>query len=505
MKKQKTILMILDGWGIGKKSSHNAVSSARTPELNYLFSHYPHSQLKASGLAVGLPVGIMGNSEVGHLNIGAGRVIYQDLVKINKACDDGSIGKNKMFLEALRQAKQKGKALHFIGLVSDAGVHSNDQHLYKMCDFAKKEGVKNVFIHAITDGRDTDPRSGLKYISRLENHLKKSTGEISTLIGRYYAMDRDKHWERIKKAYDMMVLGRGETISSFKSAIQKSYQAGTTDEFMEPKVKVDKSGQPVGLIKPGDVVICFNFRTERLREITIALTQKNFSKFKLKTLPLNYYTLTKYDDFKKVKVIFEKDNVQNTLGEVLADKKLKQLRLAETEKYAHVTFFFSGGREKLFFGEKRILIKSPRIATYDLQPEMSAPLIAEAAVKEINKGAVDFVCLNFANCDMVGHTGVFKAIKKAVEAVDAGVGRIAKAAIAHQYEIIIIADHGNAESAINKNGTPNTAHSLNPVPCLLVSPRYKKIKDGVLADVAPTILKMMDIKAPKEMTGKSLI
>jgi 2,3-bisphosphoglycerate-independent phosphoglycerate mutase len=505
MKKQKTILMILDGWGIGKKSTHNAVSSARTPELDYLFSRYPHSQLKASGLAVGLPAGIMGNSEVGHLNIGAGRVIYQDLVKINKACDDNSIGKNKMLLEALRQAKQEGGALHFIGLVSDAGVHSNDKHLYKMCDLAKKAGVKNVFIHAITDGRDTDPHSGLKYISRLENHLKKSTGEIATLVGRYYAMDRDKHWERIKKAYEMMVLGKGEVISSFKSAMQKSYQAGVTDEFMEPKVKVDKSGRPIGLIKPGDVVICFNFRTERLRELTIVLTQKNFPKFKLKTLALNYYTLTKYDDFKKVKVIFEKDNVQNTLGEVLADKKLKQLRLAETEKYAHVTFFFSGGREKLFAGEKRILIKSPRIATYDLRPEMSAPLIAEAAVKEINKEAVDFICLNFANCDMVGHTGVFSAIKKAVEAVDASVGRIAKAAIAHQYEIIIIADHGNAESAINKDGSPNTAHSLNPVPCLLISPRYQKIKNGVLADVAPTVLKMMDIKAPKEMTGKSLV
>ncbi|HZJ40817.1 MAG TPA: 2,3-bisphosphoglycerate-independent phosphoglycerate mutase, partial [Candidatus Saccharimonadales bacterium] len=503
MKKQKTILMILDGWGIGKKSMHNAVSSAKTPELDYLFAHYPHSELKASGLAVGLPAGIMGNSEVGHLNIGAGRIVYQDLVKINKACTDGSIGKNKVLLEALHKAKQKGKSLHFIGLVSDAGVHSNDKHLYKMCDLAKKIGVKNVFIHAIADGRDTDPQSGLKYISRLENHLQKSVGQIATLIGRYYTMDRDKHWERIKKGYEAMVSGKGELVSNFKLAIKNSYSRGITDEFMEPKVKVDEFGKPIGLIKSGDVVICFNFRTERLREITIALTQRNFPKFKMKMLSLNYYTLTGYDNFKKVKVIFEKDNVKNTLGEVLADKKFKQLRLAETEKYAHVTFFFSGGRDKLFLGEKRILINSPRIATYDLQPEMSEPLIAATAVKEINKESVDFICLNIANCDMVGHTGIFKAIVKAVEAVDIGVGQITKAALAHGYELVIIADHGNAESAVNKDGSPNTAHSLNLVPCLLVSSRYKKIKNGALSDVAPTILKLMDIKVPKDMTGRS--
>jgi 2,3-bisphosphoglycerate-independent phosphoglycerate mutase len=447
----------------------------------------------------------MGNSEVGHLNIGAGRVIYQDLVRINKACVDGSFAQNKIFLEALKKAGQKNRALHFIGLVSDAGVHSNDKHLYQMCEIAKRHGLKKVFIHAISDGRDTDPKSGLKFINNLEKQLKKSTGEIASLIGRYYTMDRDKHWERIKKGYDLMVKGEGKKVTDFKQAILNSYNQGITDEFIEPTVKVDKQGAPIGLIKEDDVVICFNFRTERLREITIALTQKNIPQYKMKTLPLNYYTLTKYENFTDVKVFFDKDNLVNTVGEIISKNKLKQLRLAETEKYAHVTFFFSGGREKLFPGEKRILIKSPRVATYDLAPGMSAPLIAAAAVKEMNKKSADFICLNFANGDMVGHTGIFSAIVKAVEVVDKCLGYIFEAAQKNNYEIIIIADHGNVETAINKDGSANTSHSTNPVPCIIVSSRYKKVKDGILADIAPTILKMMDIKPPKEITGKSLV
>lgn len=505
MKNKKTILLILDGWGIGKKLKNNPVWVAKTPHLDSLLNNFPSSKLDASGEAVGLPKGVIGNSEVGHLNIGAGRVVYQDLVKINKACTDNSLSRNKIFSEALEKAKKKERALHFIGLVSDAGVHSSINHLYKMCEIAKKKGVKKVFIHAITDGRDTDPKSGYKYIVNLENKLKQSVGEIASLIGRYYSMDRDKHWERIKKGYDLMIHGKGEKTENFRKTIKESYTKGITDEFMVPKVKVDKDGNPVGLIKPDDVVICFNFRTERLREITIALTQENFPKYGMKKIPLNYYTLTKYDDFKGVKEIFSKENIKDTLGEVISRNGLKQLRLAETEKYAHVTFFFSGGRDKLFKGEKRILINSPRIATYDLQPEMSAYKVAEAAVTTVNKKGADFMCINFANCDMVGHSGVFSAVVKAIEVVDECVGRIVTAALENEYELIITADHGNAELAVNKNGGPHTAHSLNPVPCILVTNRYKKLKDGKLADIAPTILKLMGLKTPKDMKGKSLV
>ncbi len=505
MKTKKVALLILDGWGISKDVEFNPIKQAKTPNWNLLMANYPSSQLKASGLAVGLPVGIMGNSEVGHLNLGAGRIIYQDLVKINKACANNSIAKNKILLEAFSKAKKQNRALHFIGLVSDAGVHSNDKHLYKLCGLAKQQGLKNVFVHAISDGRDTDPKSGLKFISSLEKNLKKTVGEIATVTGRYYTMDRDNHWERIKKGYDAMVLGHGEKVTDFKTAIKKSYAAGITDEFLEPKIKTDKAGNPVGLIKSDDVVVCFNFRTERLREITIALTQKNIPKFKMKTLPLHYYTLTKYDDFKGVKVIFSKENIANTLGEVLEKNKLTQLRLAETEKYAHVTFFFSGGRDKLFKGEKRILIKSPRVATYDLKPEMSAPLITKAAIKAMSKERPDFICLNFANGDMVGHTGSFRAVVKAIETVDDCVGQIARVAQQKDYDLIITADHGNAEEVVNKNGSMNTAHSLNPVPCLLVSNDYQKIKNGCLADIAPTILRVMGLKPPKDMTGESLV
>lgn len=505
MKYQKTLLIILDGWGLGKNHKYNPIKVAKTPTLDILFKNYPSSKLKASGPAVGLPVAVMGNSEVGHLNLGAGRIVEQDLVKINKACQDNSIFKNKTLLEAMRLAKVKNRVLHLIGLVSDGGVHSYNKHLYKICDLAKKQGLKKVYIHAITDGRDTDPKSGSKFISLLEKHLKKSTGIIATVIGRYYSMDRDKHWERIKKGYQLMVSGRGQIVSDFVTAIKDNYKLGITDEFMAPMLKVDKKDQPIGLIKKDDVVLCFNFRTERLREMTIALTQKNITSHGLKKIPLHYFTLTRYDDFKKVKVVFDKENLTKTLGEIIAKHKLKQLRLAETEKYAHVTYFFSGGRQKLFPQEKRILINSPRVATYDLKPEMSAPAITRIAVKEIKSLKPDFICLNFANGDMVGHTGIFPAIVKAIETVGICLDKIVKVAQDNNYEIIITADHGNAESAVNVDGSPNTAHSLNPVPCLLISKKYKKIKDGKLADIAPTVLKLMNLPQPKEMTGKSLI
>ncbi len=505
MIKKKIILMILDGWGIGDNSPYNAIKRAKTPNLDFYTANYPNSQLLSSGLGVGLPKGIMGNSEVGHLNLGSGRVIFQDLVRINKACKDGLLEKNKNLREAYSLAKKNKVNLHLIGLVSDGGVHSLDKHLYRLCDLAKKDGLKKVFIHAISDGRDTDPKSGLKYIKSLQSHLAKSTGVIASLIGRYYTMDRDNHFERIKRGYDLMVNGQGIKTRNICQSIKDNYKKGITDEFMEPIVSVNENGEPLGLIKKGDVVICFNFRTERLREITSALTQKNFPKYNLKKIPLHYYTMTKYDDFKGVKVIFEKDNVKNSIGEVISRHNLKQLRIAETEKYAHVTFFFSGGKEKKFKGEKRILINSPRVATYDLKPEMSAPLITKAIIKELAQKDLSFVCLNFANGDMVGHTGVFKAIIKAVEVVDDCVGKIIKSAQENNFDVLIVADHGNAEVARNKNGSPNTAHSLNPVPCLLISKDHKKIKNGVLADVAPTILKIMGLKIPKEMTGKILV
>ncbi len=504
MNPEKAILIILDGWGVGKKQPRNAIVAAKTPNFDFLKANYPFAQLKASGPAVGLPAGIMGNSEVGHLILGAGRVIDQDLVKINKACQDNSLLTNQVLLEAINQAKKSQRSLHFIGLVSDAGVHSNDKHLYKMCDLAARHGLKRVFIHAITDGRDTDPRSGQKFILNLEKHLKKSTGQIASVIGRYYAMDRDQRWERIKQAYDLLVKGQGQAVSSFKTAIKQSYQQGITDEFIKPLIKADDLGRPLTTIKTGDVVICFNFRTERLRQLTTALTQKNFPKLAMKKLFLHYYTLTKYDNFRGVKVIFNKDNIKDTVGEVVAKNKLSQLRLAETEKYAHVTFFFSGGQEKLFPKEDRQLIPSPKVTTYDLQPEMSASKVSQAAVRAINKQVYNFICINFANGDMVGHTGVFPAIVKAIETVDTCLGEVVAAALKNNYQVLITADHGNAESAVNSDGSPNTAHSLNPVPCLLISAKVKKINSGGLANIAPTILKMMNLKAPRQMTAKPL-
>ncbi len=502
---KKVMLMILDGWGIGDKSKSDAIYNAKTPNIDNLLKKYPNSQLITSGEKVGLPDGQIGNSEVGHLNIGAGRVVYQDLVKINKAIEDNSIVDNKVLVDAFTYAKTNNKNIHFFGLVSDGGVHSLNKHLYKLCDIANDYGLKNVFIHAFNDGSDTDPKSGLGFITELQNRLKTSTGKIATVTGRYYAMDRDKRWERIKQAYDALVLGEGFQTNNALDAVKQSYDQGVTDEFIKPIIVVENN-KPIGLIEDNDVIIFINFRNDRAKEITITLTQKDFPEYNMKTKPLYYCTMTPYDaTFKGLHIIFDKDNVKNTIGEVLANAGKKQIRIAETEKYAHVTFFFSGGREKEFKNEKRILIPSPKVATYDLQPEMSAFKVKDAIIKELKKQETDFVCLNFANGDMVGHTGIYEAILKAVSAVDTCVGEVVETATENNYELIIIADHGNADHAINDDGTPNTAHSLNPVPCILVSDRYKKINNGILADVAPTILSLMGMNIPLEMTGKSLV
>jgi 2,3-bisphosphoglycerate-independent phosphoglycerate mutase len=506
MKNNKAILLILDGWGIGDKSKSDIIHNARTPVMDGLTAKYPNSQLLASGENVGLPEGQMGNSEVGHLNIGAGRKVYQDLVKINLAIRDNSIAGNPVLKEAFNYAKENDKAVHFLGLVSDGGVHSSDKHLYKLCDITQEYGLDKVYIHAFTDGRDTDPQSGYGFIRNLQEHLAVSNGQIASLVGRYYAMDRDKRWERVKVAYDLMVHGTGKKSRDILEAIRESYNEQITDEFIRPVVMVDDSGEPVGTIKPGDVVICYNFRTDRLREITVALTQYDFPDHDMKTMPLYYVTMTRYDDtFKGVKILYDKDNLSNTMGEVLSKAGKSQLRIAETEKYGHVTFFFSGGREKEFENETRILIPSPKVATYDLQPEMSAFEVKDAVVKELNKKSIDFVCLNFANCDMVGHSGIYDAIKKAVETVDSCVGEVVDAARKNGYDCLIIADHGNADYSLNPDGSPNTAHSLNPVPCILVSDHYSKINDGILADVAPTLLHILELPSSEEMTGRILI
>lgn len=503
--KKKMLLMILDGWGIGKKDCSDVIFSSKTPNMDNLAKKCATSQLLTSGRNVGLPDGVMGNSEVGHLNIGAGRVLYQDLVKINLACEDGSIATNPQLVKAFTYAKKNNKAVHFIGLVSDGGVHSMDTHLYKLCDVTKQFGLAKVFVHAITDGRDTDPKSGLEFITNLVNHLKNSNGKIATLIGRYYGMDRDKRWERVKESYDLMVHGKGTQAKDVLEAIKSSYAEDITDEFIKPIVLTDND-KPVGLIEENDVVICFNYRTDRLRETTVVLTQKDMPEFGMKTIPLEYYTMTRYDDsFKGVNIIYDKNNVTNTLGEVVANNGLKQVRIAETEKYAHVTFFFSGGRENEFKGEKRILVSSPKVATYDLKPEMSALEVKDLLIPELKKQEADFICLNFANGDMVGHTGIYEAIKKAVETVDTCVGEVINTATENGYDALIIADHGNADFAVNEDGSPNTAHSLNPVPCILVSDDYKNIKNGVLADVAPTVLTVMGLPVPQEMTGKVLV
>lgn len=499
--------MKLDGWGLGTNPAVSAIAKAHTPYIDSLFEKYPHSRLQASGLAVGLPDGQMGNSEVGHMNIGAGRVVYQDLVKINKAVAENELDNNPVLKEAFQYAATNQKAVHFIGLVSDGGVHSHIGHLKGLCSIAARNGLKNVFVHAFTDGRDTDPKGGEGYIADLQLHLQNTTGKIASIVGRYYAMDRDKRWERVKLAYDVMVNGTGSPATDPLKAIRDSYAQGVTDEFIKPIVLTDSSGHPVATIKTGDVVLCFNFRTDRGRQITQALTQQNFPEQGMEKLDLYYVTMSNYDDtFQNVKVIFEKDNLENTLGEILSKEGKKQIRIAETEKYPHVTFFFSGGREDAFPGESRILCPSPKVATYDLKPEMSAADIRDKIVPALNAKEADFICLNFANPDMVGHTGVFEAAVKACETVDSCNAVVTETARQNGYSVIIIADHGNADIMINEDGTPNTAHTTNLVPCILVDDNYRgSVKDGKLGDLAPTILTLLGVAIPAEMSGNVLI
>ncbi|MCJ7819902.1 MAG: 2,3-bisphosphoglycerate-independent phosphoglycerate mutase [Bacteroidales bacterium] len=506
MKGKRVLLMILDGWGIGDGTRSDVISSAGTPNIDKIKKRYPSSYLNASGEDVGLPEGQMGNSEVGHLNIGAGRIVYQDLVKINKSCRTGEIRSNKVLADAFTYARDKGVKVHFLGLLSDGGVHSLDSHLYALCDMTMDYGLKNVFIHGFGDGRDTDPRSGKGFMENLQKHLSHSNGRVASFVGRYYAMDRDKRWERIKEAYDLLVNGKGKHVKDIVSALQESYDEGITDEFMKPIVVTNDDGNPIATICEGDVVVFINFRNDRARELTIVLSQEDMPDLGMKTMPLYYLTMTPYDDkFRGLHIVFPKDNVNKTIGEILGGMGKRQLRIAETEKYAHVTFFFSGGREEIFNLEERVLVPSPRVATYDLQPEMSAYKVKDAVIEEINRKRFDFICLNFANGDMVGHTGIYEAIEKAVRTVDECVGMVTEAALANGYEIIIIADHFNADYAVNPDGSPNTAHSLNAVPIYLVSERYKSVSHGILADVAPTVLTMMGIDIPGEMTGKSLV
>jgi 2,3-bisphosphoglycerate-independent phosphoglycerate mutase len=504
---KKAMLMILDGWGIGNKSKADVISETPTPYWDYLVSTYPNSQLQASGENVGLPDGQMGNSEVGHLNIGAGRVVYQDLVKINIACRDNSILKNPGIVEAYEYAKANDKKIHLLGLVSNGGVHSSLDHLFKLTDIAKHYGVDKTYVHCFMDGRDTDPRSGKGFIEALDNHLKATTGKIASIIGRYYAMDRDKRWERVKESYDLMVEGKGTPATDAVAAVQTSYDNGVTDEFIKPIVLTDAAGAPLAKIESGDVVIFFNFRNDRAKELTIVLTQQDMPEVGMHTIPLHYYTMTPYDaKFQGLHILFDKDNVHNTLGEIVSKEGLKQLRIAETEKYAHVTFFFSGGREAEFDGEERILIPSPKVATYDLQPEMSAFKVADALTEAIDTQKFNFIAVNFANGDMVGHTGVYEAIEAAVKAVDKCLNQVVEAAKKNGYEVIIIADHGNADNAVNSDGSPNTAHSLNPVPFVYVSDKKDaKVENGILADVAPSLCGLLGIAQPAEMTGKNLI
>ena len=502
----KVLLMILDGWGIGDKSKSDVIYSMNPEYINAMTEKYPHAELKTDGENVGLPEGQMGNSEVGHLNIGAGRVVYQDLVKINRACRDNSILENKEIVKAFEYAKANGVNVHFMGLVSDGGVHSSLDHLFKLCDISKHYGIENTFVHCFMDGRDTDPRSGKGFIAALEEHMAKSTGKIASIIGRYYAMDRDKRWERVKIAYDQLVNGIGEKTTNMVEAVEKSYNEGITDEFIKPIVNVDAEGNAIGTIKPNDVVIFFNYRNDRAKELTIVLTQKDMPEEGMHTMPLHYCCMTPYDaTFEGLHILFDKDNVPNTIGEYIANQGLKQLRIAETEKYAHVTFFLNGGREAEFENEERILVASPKVATYDLQPEMSAYEVKDKLVAALGEQKYDFICLNFANGDMVGHTGVYEAIEKAIKAVDECVKDVVEAAKANGYEVVQIADHGNADNAVNADGTPNTAHSLNPVPIVVVSERVAKVKNGILADVAPTVLDLMGLEKPAEMTGESLV
>jgi 2,3-bisphosphoglycerate-independent phosphoglycerate mutase len=507
MSAKKAILVIMDGWGLGKVASADAIKNARTPFVSSLYSKYPNSTLITCGEAVGLPEGQMGNSEVGHLNLGAGRVVYQELQRINVAVRDGSFATNKVLLNAVRFAKGHKKPLHLLGLVSNGGVHSHINHLKAIIDVCKNEDLTDVYIHAFTDGRDCDPRSGLGFLKELQLHLNTAVGKIASVSGRYYAMDRDKRWERIKLAYDVLVNGNGERATDAIAAIENSYGKNVTDEFIKPTVIVAEDQKALAVIKDGDVVICFNFRTDRCREITQVLTQLNMPEYSMRKLWLHYTTMSEYDKtYTDVNVIFETDNLNNTLGEILQQHGLKQIRIAETEKYPHVSFFFSGGREKPFDGEKRIMIASPKVATYDLKPDMSAYEVTEALLPEIKSKSADFICLNYANADMVGHTGIWEAAIKAVETVDNCVGQIVTTGLENNYTIFLTADHGNSDYMINEDGSPNTAHTMNPVPFFIIDNEWKgNVKPGKLGDVAPTILTMMQLPIPNEMTGEVLI
>ncbi|SDP61126.1 phosphoglycerate mutase [Mucilaginibacter sp. OK268] len=503
---KKLALIILDGWGYGRNDQSNAILAANTPFVDGLLQQYPNSKLEASGTAVGLPAGQMGNSEVGHMNLGAGRVVYQELGRIHKAVDDNELPTIPVLKDAFEYAKQNNRDVHFIGLVSDGGVHSHIRHVKGLCDAAKQLEVKNVYIHAFLDGRDTDPKSGLGFVSDLEQYIEGSDVKVASAIGRYYAMDRDNRWERVKLAYDLLVNAEGEATQHITDLIKKSYEAGVTDEFIKPIVRVDADGKPLAVIKDGDVVICFNFRTDRGREISIALTQRSFPEYNLHPLAIRYITMTPYDEtFKNVQVVFNKEDLTKTLGEILQNAGKTQIRIAETEKYPHVTFFFSGGREKEFDNEKRLLAPSPKVATYDLQPEMNAAGIRDAIIPELESGWPDFVCLNFANTDMVGHTGVFSAVVKAAETADACTKAVVEAGLANGYSFIILADHGNADYMINEDGSPNTAHTTNLVPCIIIDKDVKQVKDGKLGDVAPTILSILGVAIPAEMTGNVLV
>ncbi|MEL6534710.1 MAG: 2,3-bisphosphoglycerate-independent phosphoglycerate mutase [Bacteroidota bacterium] len=506
---RKILLMILDGWGLGTDDSVSAIAKANTPFMDSLPGNFPQSKLEASGLAVGLPEGQMGNSEVGHMNIGAGRVVYQDLVKVNKAVEEKTLPSLEVWKDTIRYVKEKGKALHLMGLLSDGGVHSHIEHLKGLLSFAHEAGLSDVYVHAFTDGRDTDPKGGKEYLADLISHMEATTGKLASITGRYFAMDRDKRWERVKLAYDAMVNGVGEVATSDPlAAVEASYKADVTDEFIKPIIVTNAEGTPQAQVQEGDAVIVFNFRTDRGRQITMALTQEDFPDFGMKKLPLHYVTMTTYDEtFQGVKVLYGKDNLEDTLGAVLEKAGKKQIRIAETEKYPHVTFFFSGGREEPFEGEERILCPSPKVATYDLKPEMSAEDIRDNINQALTKEEVDFVCLNFANPDMVGHTGVFEAAVKACETADNCAKAVTETANAHGYDVIIIADHGNSDIMINQDGTPNTAHTTNLVPCFLVGNEVADInlKDGKLGDLAPTILSLMGIAVPKAMTGEVLL
>ena len=503
---KKVILMILDGWGITQDPSVSAIFKAKTPFINSLYNEYPSAELRTDGEHVGLPKGQMGNSEVGHMNLGAGRIVYQNLAKINIALEKGEFSQEKELIKAFEYASEKNKNIHLLGLVSDGGIHSHISHLKGLLDMASDHQLKNVFLHAFTDGRDCDPKSGKSFIGEIQEHMKNTTGELATITGRYYAMDRDNRWERVKMAYDALVHGLGEKSTNAMNSIEKSYQNSVTDEFIKPIIMVDDYEKPKTTVKEDDVVIFFNFRTDRGRQLTEVLSQNNKDEFGMHKLPLYFVTLTNYDEkFKNIHVVYNNDHIKNTIGEVLEKENKKQIRIAETEKYPHVTFFFSGGKEEKFVGEKRLLCPSPKVATYDLKPEMSAFEIRDAIIPELQNGEVDFVCLNFANGDMVGHTGVFDAAVKACETVDTCSKDIITAGLENHYTTILIADHGNCETMINPDGSPHTAHTTNPVPMILIDKEIQSINNGILGDIAPTILELMGIDKPEEMNGKSLL